>query len=76
MLDAFGRIPQAITQGNNIDLGSYDQCLNVFHETNHIKGKYCLNGLNIPLLEVFPKYWKVSNLSSLFLFELSFYFYT
>lgn len=54
MLDASGRIPQAITQKNVYDLGMYDQCLNVYEKTDDIiiTGKYCLGGLIIPLEEL------------------------
>lgn len=54
MLDASGRIPQAITQGNVYDLGSYDQCLNIHEQIGDIdiKGKYCLGGLAIPLKDL------------------------
>lgn len=50
VLDASGRIPQALTQGNKIDLGSYDQCVNIREPlaTTTIDGKYCYSGLVIP----------------------------
>lgn len=50
VIDSFGRIPQAITQGNSYDLGTYDQCINIFEQLNgvDIKGKYCVGGLAIP----------------------------
>lgn len=50
-MDASGRIPQAITQGNRRDGGTYDQCINI-HENldiGELKGKYCYAGLAIPL---------------------------
>lgn len=50
MLDATGRIPQALTQGNVYDLGMYDQCLNIVEGA--IKGKYCLGGLALPLTDL------------------------
>lgn len=52
MLDASGRIPQAITQGNTIDMGTYDQCVSIYKEldTGDIKGRYCYSGLAIPLI--------------------------
>lgn len=51
MLDASGRIPQAITQGNRRDPGLYDQCVNIHEKLNigDIKGKYCYAGLALPL---------------------------
>lgn len=54
MLDSFGRLPQAITQGNYYDLGTYDQCTNIFENINNteIKGKYCIGGLSIPLTDL------------------------
>lgn len=51
MLDASGRIPQAITQGNRRDVGTYDQCVNIYKklDVGEVKGKYCYAGLAIPL---------------------------
>lgn len=51
VVDAFGRIPQAITQGNSLDLGTYDQCVDINEQMHNvdIKGKYCLYGLAVPL---------------------------
>lgn len=53
MFDAYGRIPQAITQGNRYDLGSYDQCININEvvEDVKIKGRYCTAGLVLDLPE-------------------------
>lgn len=54
VLDAFGRIPQAVMQGNTYELGTYDQCVNIFEELGNvtIKGKYCLGGLAIPFKDL------------------------
>lgn len=54
MLDSYGRIPQAITQGNFFDFGTYDQCVNIAEVLNDvtIKGKYCVGGLSIPLADL------------------------
>lgn len=54
MIDAYGRIPQAIIQGNLYDLGTYDQCVNLFQQIGDIKiqGKYCVGGLTIPLTDL------------------------
>lgn len=54
VLDSFGRIPQLITQGNNIDFGAYDQCVKISEdfETVTINGKFCLGGLIVPLNSV------------------------
>lgn len=51
VLDASGRIPQAVTQENFHDLGMYDQCLKIHEKANGVvvKGKYCYGGLVIPL---------------------------
>lgn len=53
MLDAYGRIPQGLSQGHNIDLGMFDQCLNIFEtlDATEIRGRYCYAGLIIPLLD-------------------------
>lgn len=51
MLDASGRLPRAIAQGNRRDEGTYDQCVNIQTKLNatEIKGKYCYGGLAVPL---------------------------
>lgn len=51
MLDAFGRIPPAITQGNDADMGNYDQCINIYEklEDVDIYGRYCYSGLIVPI---------------------------
>lgn len=54
VLDAYGRIPHSLTQGNNVDLGSFDQCINIFEHLDsetEIRGKYCYGGLVIPLID-------------------------
>lgn len=54
MLDASGRIPQAVMQGNTYELGTYDQCVNIFEVLGNVtvKGKYCLGGLAIPFRDL------------------------
>lgn len=54
MLDAYGRIPQAITQGNTLDIGTFDQCLNIFEnlEVGEIRGKYCYGGLILQMVDM------------------------
>lgn len=56
VLDAFGRLPEGITQGGNVDLGMFDQCLNIMQKLDgvDIKGKYCYGGLMIPLFSISP----------------------
>lgn len=52
VLDANGRIPRGVMKGNSIDLGFYDQCLDVseeFEESYEIVGRYCSFGFNLPL---------------------------
>lgn len=51
VLDSFGRIPQAMTQGNRKDGGTYDQCVNIKEKLDigEVKGKYCFGGLVVPL---------------------------
>lgn len=51
MLDSSGRVPQGVLQGNSIDLGNYDECVNIHEEleTGDINGRYCYSGLAIPL---------------------------
>lgn len=51
MLDASGRIPRSISQGNRRDEGTYDQCVNIYKklDVGVVKGKYCYAGLAIPL---------------------------
>ncbi|XP_021707319.1 nose resistant to fluoxetine protein 6 isoform X1 [Aedes aegypti] len=52
MLDAWAKLPAGIFQGNTIDLGNYDECHKVDHETGNetvgrIQGRYCQ--MTIPL---------------------------
>lgn len=53
VLDAFGRTPKSITQGNNVDLGSFDQCVDILEhlDSGLIRGRYCYGGLAIPLVD-------------------------
>lgn len=53
MLDAFGRIPHSIAQGNNVDLGSFDECVDIYEhmDSGLIRGRYCYGGLAIPLVD-------------------------
>lgn len=56
MLDASGRLPKGLSQGNTIDIGMFDQCLDIMEKLNStdIKGKYCYLGLVIPLSSLKP----------------------
>lgn len=47
MLDAYGRLPAGLTQGNMMHLGMFDQCVAIAKQLNSttIKGKYCFPGL-------------------------------
>ncbi|XP_065079673.1 nose resistant to fluoxetine protein 6-like [Ochlerotatus camptorhynchus] len=52
MLDAWSKLPAGILQGNTNDLGNYDECHKVAHETGNvtigrIEGRYCQ--MTIPL---------------------------
>lgn len=70
MLDAFGRIPEGLTQGNLVDMGMFDQCLNIFEklDTTEIKGRYCYGGLIIPVLEQNTNSSQINELVIIFLF--------
>lgn len=71
VLDSYGRIPQAITQGNYIDFGTYDQCVDIFEnlEIGVVKGKYCYGGL---ILSLTSSDVKTSNLDVLVRIKLLF----
>lgn len=52
MLDSNGRTPRGLMKGNNIDMGFYDECLDVsqkFEEDDELIGRYCFGGLAIPV---------------------------
>lgn len=68
VLDAYGRIPQGFAQGNFIDLGMFDQCLNIAEKVDDIdiKGKYCYNGLIIPFINLNPSTLQVNQIVSVF----------
>lgn len=54
MLDASGSRPKALLRGNVVDMGFYDECLDVAGNVNEllIKGNYCYGGLMIPLAKL------------------------
>ncbi|KAK5643896.1 hypothetical protein RI129_007741 [Pyrocoelia pectoralis] len=55
MLDATSKLPSGIAFGNTVDLGSFDECVNVFRQVNSsdtINGKYCLGKANVELNEL------------------------
>lgn len=76
VLEASGRIPKGITQGNTNDFGMFDQCLNVNEKLDsiEIKGKYCYPGLAIPLTDVNLNFSAVSENVSTLLLLLLFHF--
>lgn len=49
MLDSSGNIPSGLFSGNTVDMGFYDQCMDVVQNDELIKGKYCYGGLVLPL---------------------------
>lgn len=51
MLDSSGSVPAAILSGNNVDMGFYDQCVDIAQNVNEefVTGKYCYGGLIVPL---------------------------
>lgn len=51
VLDSTGRIPVGLMKGNMIDLGVYDECVNINHklENDTIKGRYCYSGVSVPI---------------------------
>lgn len=51
VLDSSGNFPVSILRGNVVDLGFYDECVEIRHEVDEdvIHGKYCHAGLLIPL---------------------------
>lgn len=54
MLDAYSRIPRELTEGNNVDFGMFDQCINIKESLNNtsIQGKYCYGGLVLPITRI------------------------
>ncbi|KAL3271382.1 hypothetical protein HHI36_021866 [Cryptolaemus montrouzieri] len=52
MLDASGKFPSGVLEGNIADLGSFDECLSIADKSKEIYGKYCLVSINfIKLIE-------------------------
>ncbi|KAF2890010.1 hypothetical protein ILUMI_16163, partial [Ignelater luminosus] len=66
MFDYGSKIPSGLLEGNFVDLGFYDQCLNIEEDVNsiHISGKYCLGKLpiNINFNSSTPLLFKHSNI--------------
>lgn len=54
MLDASGNMPTGLLKGNVIDMGFYDECVDIAKNVNNllIKGKHCYGGLMIPLAKL------------------------
>ncbi|KAK5640661.1 hypothetical protein RI129_011472 [Pyrocoelia pectoralis] len=50
MYDASGKLPSGVLDGNYVELGSFDECLNV--TTTRLSGKYCLGFLYVKDIEV------------------------
>ncbi|KAK5642260.1 hypothetical protein RI129_008427 [Pyrocoelia pectoralis] len=51
MYDAMGKLPAGILNGNFIEMGSFDQCINIDeirNDSTRLIGKYCLGHLSIP----------------------------
>ncbi|KAF5290871.1 hypothetical protein FQR65_LT11510 [Abscondita terminalis] len=54
MMDSGSGLPSGMLEGNNEDLGSFDECINVskfISETDFILGKYCLGEIILSSLE-------------------------
>ncbi len=45
VVDAMGKIPAGVLQGNIRWIGAYDQCLEV--QASEFNGQYCQTGLNL-----------------------------
>lgn len=54
VLEAMGRPPMGLYEGNVYDLGQYDDCLAITHDINGevMHTKYCYAGLAIPLVNI------------------------
>ncbi|XP_044739780.1 uncharacterized protein LOC123301114 [Chrysoperla carnea] len=50
MMDSSSKFQAGIFIGNVVDLGAFDECLRIDNNKEHIRGKYCLTKLEIPLL--------------------------
>lgn len=73
MLDAYGRIPKGMAQGNSVDPGMFDQCLNIAVELDDvaIKGRYCYAGLMLPLIDINLNTSQVDQVVNILFFMLS-----
>lgn len=51
VLDSSGNVPSGLFSGNYVDMGFYDECMDIVEDIDNelIKGKYCYGGLVIPL---------------------------
>ena len=56
MYDSTAKISSGILNGNVNLYGDFDNCLNVQHPTENIKGKYCLTYMQAKLIKKLPKH--------------------
>lgn len=48
VIDAWGKVPTGIAEGSVAHFGEFDQCLEIFEETNKLRGQYCLAKFILP----------------------------
>lgn len=51
MLDAGGKTPHGLLEGNINSVGMFEECLGISHQRNNsriIKGKYCMAKIPLP----------------------------
>lgn len=53
MLEATGSFPTGVLLGNTVDLGLFDECVQISKELENstINGRYCYSGLYVALSE-------------------------
>lgn len=63
MFDSSGKSPSGLLKGNLIELGQFDECLEIQHPNGNFTGEYCIlqlmvfdkaNGSEASILDLFP----------------------
>lgn len=75
MVDAWGKLPSALLEGNLYDFGGFSECFHIERNEQHYNTKYCLGQMEIDINEalisnkslsklyngLYPDKWRAEN---------------
>lgn len=64
VLDAWGKIPSGVLEGNMVEFGSFSECFNIKRDGELYKSKYCLPQILFKLDGVMGELSKISEARS------------